>query len=597
MHAQGQRAAGEQFPHRSLLGSVRAPLRTARQVAIRPCGRARVNAQALAHRSGRSRPGDRIAVLAGIFPNPGRRRANGNVRREQHPVRARAVGGDPRGRHRGRVRAGARGGVEAPRGRRAGADQRGAAELLRRVPGRAGAARGRAVLLPRARGPGACLGQLPAARPGPHLRVPDPLGLRLRGRAPGARLRPTPRAPRRSRRSASASFDAAACTSGGRRCVARCRTCGSAAGRRRCAGSRRSAADPAARYGSRTTAPTASSTAATRCESSSGSCPTSRRAGARTIVTVGALATNHGLATALYARARGIRCVVALVDQPVDDHVRRQLGPARALRRAPLLHARHVPHLPRGALDHAAPCRSAAPAAALLPDRGRLVAARLRRASSRPRSSWRAQVERGELPEPSHVVVALGSGGTAAGLVAGLRLAGLRTRVVAVVVNDRTPVGRGVGREARGPHPRPAPAARGAASGGRDRAGRPRRRAADGWARGTATAPRRPRKRVPRRPRARGWRWTRSTRQGPGGTARAARARRVRRGAGALLAQPRRPRALDGPSARWSRSGAAIRQRGPGVGASAWAGRGQAGRAAAGGRATASAGAARDARR
>jgi D-cysteine desulfhydrase len=47
-----------------------------------------------------------------------------------------------------------------------------------------------------------------------------------------------------------------------------------------------------------------------------------------------------------------------------------------------------------------------------------------------------AQVEQGDLPEPTHVVVALGSGGTAAGLLLGLRLAGLRSRVVGVVVND-----------------------------------------------------------------------------------------------------------------------------------------------------------------
>jgi D-cysteine desulfhydrase len=51
------------------------------------------------------------------------------------------------------------------------------------------------------------------------------------------------------------------------------------------------------------------------------------------------------------------------------------------------------------------------------------------------------QVEAGALVEPSHVVVALGSGGTVAGLAAGLRLAGLRTRVVGIVVNDKTPVG------------------------------------------------------------------------------------------------------------------------------------------------------------
>ena len=45
-------------------------------------------------------------------------------------------------------------------------------------------------------------------------------------------------------------------------------------------------------------------------------------------------------------------------------------------------------------------------------------------------------MDRGELPEPSHIVVALGSGGTAAGLLAGLRLARLRSRLVCVLVND-----------------------------------------------------------------------------------------------------------------------------------------------------------------
>jgi len=47
------------------------------------------------------------------------------------------------------------------------------------------------------------------------------------------------------------------------------------------------------------------------------------------------------------------------------------------------------------------------------------------------------QVAKGELPEPSHVVVALGSGGTSAGLALGLRLAGLRSRLVGIVVNDQ----------------------------------------------------------------------------------------------------------------------------------------------------------------
>ncbi len=60
------------------------------------------------------------------------------------------------------------------------------------------------------------------------------------------------------------------------------------------------------------------------------------------------------------------------------------------------------------------------------------------------------QVAAGEVPEPSHVVLALGSGGTAAGLLLGLKLAGLRSRLVCVLVNDLTPLSaRGVARLAR----------------------------------------------------------------------------------------------------------------------------------------------------
>ena len=51
-----------------------------------------------------------------------------------------------------------------------------------------------------------------------------------------------------------------------------------------------------------------------------------------------------------------------------------------------------------------------------------------------------AQVAEGALPEPGHVVTAAGSGGTAAGLALGLRLAGLRTRVIGVIVNDTLPL-------------------------------------------------------------------------------------------------------------------------------------------------------------
>jgi D-cysteine desulfhydrase len=46
------------------------------------------------------------------------------------------------------------------------------------------------------------------------------------------------------------------------------------------------------------------------------------------------------------------------------------------------------------------------------------------------------QVASGALPRPSHVVCAVGTGGTLAGLTLGLRIAGLPTRAVGIVVND-----------------------------------------------------------------------------------------------------------------------------------------------------------------
>lgn len=49
-----------------------------------------------------------------------------------------------------------------------------------------------------------------------------------------------------------------------------------------------------------------------------------------------------------------------------------------------------------------------------------------------------ADVAAGRCPEPASIVVPVGSGGTAAGLVAGLPQAGLSSGVVGILVNDRT---------------------------------------------------------------------------------------------------------------------------------------------------------------
>lgn len=156
--------------------------------------------------------------------------------------------------------------------------------------------------------------------------------------------------------------------------------------------------------------------------------PEAKRRGRSTILTVGGLGTNWGLACALYGREHGLKTVLALIDQPVDEHVSAQLErlnrsgaeihfthtKARTVAAVLGLMVRHRPYyLPAGG-------SSAVGALG-----GTEIALELAE-----------QVKRGELPEPAYVVTAVGSGGTAAGLLLGLELAGLDTKVLAVVVND-----------------------------------------------------------------------------------------------------------------------------------------------------------------
>ena len=161
--------------------------------------------------------------------------------------------------------------------------------------------------------------------------------------------------------------------------------------------------------------------------------PDARLRQRQTILTFGGLGTNWGLATALYGREYGLRTALALVDQPVDDHVRAQLArlqasgatihfthsKARTIASLPWLLARHSSG---GKLPYLLPAGGSSPVGVL----GYVEAA----------LEIAAQVSNGALPLPSHVVCAVGTGGTLAGLTLGFRIAGLPTRAVGVVVND-----------------------------------------------------------------------------------------------------------------------------------------------------------------
>jgi 1-aminocyclopropane-1-carboxylate deaminase/D-cysteine desulfhydrase-like pyridoxal-dependent ACC family enzyme len=142
-------------------------------------------------------------------------------------------------------------------------------------------------------------------------------------------------------------------------------------------------------------------------------------------VTVGAIGSHHVLATGVFARPLGIRVEAVVVPQPRTPHVVENM-------RADL--AQGVELLPASSYAHAAYCV----AMRLGSDAYYIPAGGSNRAGVSAYIDAAAelanQVRAGELPEPDALVVALGSGGTAAGLAAGVALQGMRTRVIAVTV-------------------------------------------------------------------------------------------------------------------------------------------------------------------
>jgi D-cysteine desulfhydrase len=149
----------------------------------------------------------------------------------------------------------------------------------------------------------------------------------------------------------------------------------------------------------------------------------------RRILTFGGRATNWGLATALYGREHGVETVLALVDQPMDDHAVAQFERIRASGATVVLtrgRRRTVAALPWLWLRHGRPW--------VLPPGGSTPLGAVGYVEAGLEIG--EQVRAGTLPEPHHVVCAVGSGGTAAGLLVGLQVAGLRSRLLGVVVND-----------------------------------------------------------------------------------------------------------------------------------------------------------------
>ncbi|MBU3914615.1 pyridoxal-phosphate dependent enzyme [bacterium] len=148
------------------------------------------------------------------------------------------------------------------------------------------------------------------------------------------------------------------------------------------------------------------------------------------VVTLGAIGTNHGLATAIFCKKLGLDCTLLLFDQPVTKNVKQNMR---------LFHGYgakmiYKETLGKTALSWGLTHRLLNPGAYFLTGGG---------SSSQGAIGFvnavfelKSQVEQGLLPEPDCIFCPLGSSGTLAGLALGVKLAGMKTAITGVRVTQ-----------------------------------------------------------------------------------------------------------------------------------------------------------------
>ena len=153
--------------------------------------------------------------------------------------------------------------------------------------------------------------------------------------------------------------------------------------------------------------------------------------GARRVLTFGAAGSHHALATALFGRSLGLEVAAVLTPQRRSDH-------AAEVLRAIVGQGVEVLPVPWQSPRALATALAAARSSWILPPGGSTVEGALGFVEAA--AELRHQIDQGLLPCPDVVVVATGSGGTAAGLAAGLVQQGLPCRVRAVAVAHPAPL-------------------------------------------------------------------------------------------------------------------------------------------------------------
>lgn len=152
--------------------------------------------------------------------------------------------------------------------------------------------------------------------------------------------------------------------------------------------------------------------------------------GKKYVLTYGGIGSNHALATTIHSRRLGLKSILILFPQPVTRHVRENLL-LDAHFGAELILAKNNLEATLKTLWQFLTKRSIY----VLPLGGSTALGALGFVDAV--LELRRQVDTGEVPEPRKIFLALGTGGTMAGLLVGVKLAGLDSQVVGVRVTSK----------------------------------------------------------------------------------------------------------------------------------------------------------------
>jgi 1-aminocyclopropane-1-carboxylate deaminase/D-cysteine desulfhydrase-like pyridoxal-dependent ACC family enzyme len=154
--------------------------------------------------------------------------------------------------------------------------------------------------------------------------------------------------------------------------------------------------------------------------------------GKKRVLTLGAIGSNHALATILHGSKQGLQTGGVFFPQLPTEHVLNNLL-ADFSAGAKLFYAANFPMIPLAVLRARMTCRLEDGMAPLwIPAGGSSAVATLGYVNAA--FELKKQIEAGEMPEPDFAYVPIGTCGTFAGLHLGFQLAGMKTKAVGILV-------------------------------------------------------------------------------------------------------------------------------------------------------------------